>query len=433
MGEQQTRTDKPQISAHNPKLAMLLSIIPGLGQLYNRRYIKGSLFLILFFSFFIVFADFLNIGYWGLMTLGTLEGVDDSRSLLIQGIISVILTVFLLIFYWINLTDARNDAQKIREGWKITTIREGFKQAWDKGVPYLFVGPGIFMITFVLILPLLFMVSLAFTNYNIYNSPPRFLLDWVGFENFKNIFSVPIWRNTFFSVLSWTLVWTFVATTLQISLALFLAVIVNDKRVKFKKFIRTMLILPWAVPSFVSILVFAAMFNDQFGAVNRQILGPLGLSIPWMSDPLWTKVAIIIIQVWLGFSFVFALFTGVLQSISSDWYEAAEVDGASKWQRFRYITLPHVLFATAPLLIMQYTGNFNNFNLIYLFNQGGPPVRGQSAGSTDIVISWVYKLTFETLNYNMAAVISIILGLIVATVAFFQFRRTRSFKEEGSV
>lgn len=433
MGEPQIRNDKPKASSHNAKLAMLLSGIPGLGQLYNRRYIKGLLFLILFLSFFFVFADFLNIGYWGLWTLGTMEGVDDSRSLLIQGIISVILTIFFVIFYWINLTDARKDALKIREGWKITTIREGYKQAWDKGVPYLFVGPGIFMITFVLILPLLFMVSLAFTNYNIYNSPPRHLLDWVGFENFKNIFSVPIWRNTFFSVLSWTLVWTFVASTLQIALALFLAVIVNDKRVKFKKFIRTMLILPWAVPSFVSILVFSAMFNDQFGAVNRQILDPMGLSIPWMSDPLWTKVAIILIQVWLGFSFVFALFTGVLQSISGDWYEAAEVDGASKWQKFRYITLPHVLFATAPLLIMQYTGNFNNFNLIYLFNQGGPPVRGQTAGSTDIVISWVYKLTFESLNYNMAAVISIILGLIVATVAFFQFRRTRSFKEENNV
>lgn len=433
MAERQRRTDGPQFSKHSYKLAMALSIIPGLGQMYNRRYLKGSLFFILFLSFFIVFADFLNIGYWGLVTLGTLEGVDDSRSLLIQGIISVILTFFFIVFYWLNLNDARSDANHIREGWKMTSLRSGFKQAWDKGVPYLFIGPGIFMMTFVLILPLLFMVSLAFTNYNIYNSPPRFLLDWVGFENFKNIFSVPIWRNTFFSVLSWTLVWTVVATTLQISLALFLAVIVNDKRVKFKKFIRTMLILPWAVPSFVSILVFAAMFNDQFGAVNRQILGLFDMSIPWLSDPFWTKVAIIIIQVWLGFGFVFALFTGVLQSISSDWYEAAEVDGASKWQRFRRITLPHVLFATAPLLIMQYTGNFNNFNLIYLFNQGGPPVRNQTAGSTDIVISWVYKLTFETLNYNMAAVISIILGLIVATFAFFQFRRTRSFKEEDKL
>ncbi|RCX22724.1 carbohydrate ABC transporter membrane protein 1 (CUT1 family) [Fontibacillus phaseoli] len=418
--------------SHSPKRAMMLSIVPGLGQFYNRRYFKGILFFILIAAFLVVFGNFLNIGYWGLVTLGTMEGVDDSRMLLIQGIVSVILTVFALGVYWLNLIDAKKDAERIKEGWKVTTLREGFKNAWDKGFPYALVAPGFFMIIFVLILPLMFMVALAFTNYNIYNSPPKFLLSWVGVKNFFNVFSVPMWRNTFFSVLSWTIIWTLVATTLQVGLALFLAIIVNDKRIKFKKFIRTFLILPWAIPGFVSILTFAAMFNDQFGAVNNQLLAPLGINIPWLTDPLWTKVAIIFVEVWLGFAYVFALFTGVLQSVSSDWYEAAEVDGASKWQKFRNITLPHVLFASAPLLIMQYTGNFNNFNLIYLFNQGGPPVRGQTAGSTDIVISWVYKLTFDTLNYNMAAVISIILGVFVASIAFFQFRRTRSFKEGGT-
>ena len=137
-------------------------------------------------------------------------------------------------------------------------------------------------------------------------------------------------------------------------------------------------------------------------------------------------------QTWLGFPFVFMLFTGVLQSISSDWYEAADIDGAGRWQKFRHITFPHLMFATAPLLIMQYSGNFTNFNIIYLFNQGGPPVRGQNAGGTDILISWVYSLTFETHNVSMAAAISIILGLMVAGFAFVQFRRTRSFKEEGT-
>lgn len=423
--------DRNAGNSHSPRIAMLLSIVPGLGQIYNRRYFKGVLFFGIIAAFFIVFGNFLNIGFWGLVTLGTLEGVDDSRRLLIQGIVSVILTVFALGVYWINLVDAKKDAERISNGWRKTTLREGFNNAWDKGFPYALVAPGLFMIVFVLILPLLFMVALAFTNYNIYNSPPKFLLSWVGVENFLNVFSVPVWRKTFFSVLSWTVVWTLVATTLQISLGLFLAVIVNDKRVKYKKLIRTILILPWAVPGFVSILTFAAMFNDQFGAVNNQLLAPLGLNIPWLTDPLWTKVAIIFVEVWLGFAYIFALFTGVLQSISEDWYEAAEVDGASRWQRFRNITLPHVLFASAPLLIMQYTGNFNNFNLIYLFNQGGPPVRGQTAGSTDIIISWVYKLTFDTLNYNMAAVISIMLGVIVAGIAFFQFKRTRSFKEGG--
>jgi arabinogalactan oligomer/maltooligosaccharide transport system permease protein len=258
-------------------------------------------------------------------------------------------------------------------------------------------------------------------------------LSWVGFQNFTNLVSIPLWKSTFLSVFSWTIVWTVVATTAQIALGLFLALLVNDPRVKYKRFIRTMLILPWAVPAFVTILIFAAMFNDRFGAINRDILGTIGMALPWLTDPFYTKIAIIMIQTWLGFPFVFALFTGVLQSISKDWYEAADVDGGTRFQKFRYITMPHILFATAPLLIMQYAGNFNNFNIIYLFNQGGPAVRGQNAGGSDILISWVYKLTFETNNYNMAAAISILLGLIVAGFAVFQFRRTRSFKEEGNI
>lgn len=214
---------------------------------------------------------------------------------------------------------------------------------------------------------------------------------------------------------------------------LILALLVNDPRIKFKRFIRTILILPWAVPAFVTILVFAAMFNDKFGAINRDILSQFGVMIPWLTDPFWAKVALILIQTWLGFPFVFALFTGVLQSISKDWYEAADIDGASRFQKFRHITLPHVLYATAPLLIMQYAGNFNNFNIIYLFNDGGPAVRGQNAGGTDILISWVYDLIFTTNNYNMAAAITIIIGLLVTGFAIFQFRRTRSFKEEGNI
>jgi arabinogalactan oligomer/maltooligosaccharide transport system permease protein len=329
--------------------------------------------------------------------------------------------------------DARSNAIDIKNGKEKPSVREGLKNFYDTGFPYFMVIPGLIMLVFIVVLPLLFMVSLAFTDYNLYNSPPRNLLSWVGFQNFTNLVSIPLWKSTFLSVFSWTIVWTVVATTAQIALGLFLALLVNDPRVKYKRFIRTMLILPWAVPAFVTILIFAAMFNDRFGAINRDILGTIGMALPWLTDPFYTKIAIIMIQTWLGFPFVFALFTGVLQSISKDWYEAADVDGGTRFQKFRYITMPHILFATAPLLIMQYAGNFNNFNIIYLFNQGGPAVRGQNAGGSDILISWVYKLTFETNNYNMAAAISILLGLIVAGFAVFQFRRTRSFKEEGNI
>lgn len=419
---------------HSPRLAAILSVIPGLGQFYNKRYIKGSFFLILSISFIIVFYDLLNIGYWGLWTLGEIPAIDDSRVLLSQGIIALIVTVFALLFYAINIVDAKKDARKIQDAFERKSLKETVKDSWDYAFPYILTGPGLFLLVFVVIFPLLFMAFLAFTNYTLMNSPPKKLLDWVGFENFKSLLTIPIWRNTFLSVLSWTLIWTFVATTLQIGLAMYLAVIVNDARVKFKKLIRTVLILPWAVPGFVTILIFSALFNDNFGAINRDILMPFfDTQIPWLSDPFWARIALISIQIWLGFPFVFALFTGVLQSISQEWYEAADIDGASSFQKFKYITFPHLMFATAPLLIMQYAQNFNNFNIIYLFNQGGPAVKNQNAGGTDILISWVYDLTFESSQFSIAAAISLILGFIVAIFAFFQFRRTSSFKEGGEL
>jgi len=418
---------------HNPTVAALLSIIPGLGQMYNKRFIKGSALFILFAAFVIAMIDFISTGLQGLVTLGEVPREDDSRVFLSNGILSLIFTVFFFSFYYLNIQDALKDAKRIQLGWKVPNVREGFRNAWDSSFPYLLIGPGLFLLIFVVVFPLLFMVFLAFTNYNLYNAPPRHLLEWVGFDNFLSLFTINEWRNTFVNVLSWTLIWTFVATTLQIALAMFLAIITNDPRLKFKKLIRTVFILPWAVPAFVTIIIFSALFHDTFGAINTQIIIPLfGEGIPWLQNSNWTRIALIMIQVWLGFPFVYALFTGVLQGISSDWYEAADIDGASRWQKFRNITFPHLMFATAPLLIMQYSFNFNNFNVIYLFNQGGPAVRGQTAGGSDILISWIYGLTFENQQFNMAAAISIILGLLVATFAFFQFRRSRSFKEEGT-
>lgn len=418
----------------NPKLAAILSIIPGIGQFYNKRYIKGSIFIVFFISFISVFYQFMNIEFWGLFTLGTVPKLDDSRVLLAQGIISLLLIAFAITLYIVNIIDAYRNADQYNKGFEIKDRKGRMTATWDKTFPYLLISPGIFLLIFVVVFPLLFMCFLAFTNYNLYNAPPRHLLEWVGFDNFKSLVTVPIWKTTFFNVLTWTIVWTLVATTLQIALALLLAIIVNHPLIRFKKLIRTVLILPWAVPSFVTILIFAAIFNDDFGSINNDILQPLfGIAPAWLNDPFWAKVALILIQVWLGFPFVFALFTGVLQSISSDWYEAADMDGASSWQKFRNITFPHILFATAPLLIMQYAGNFNNFNLIYLFNKGGPPVSGQNAGSTDILISWVYRLTFDMQNYNMAATISLIIGVFIAIIAFLQFRKTSTFKDEGDI
>lgn len=421
---------------HNPRLALILSLIfAGLGQIYNKRYLKGITFVIIEIAFLVTFGDFIQLGIWGITTLGTIPFTDHSLFLLVYGLISIIIIGFATILYIFNVRDAKKQAELIRDGWQPSSLRNSIRESYNKSFAYILTAPGMILLVFTVVLPLLFAISLAFTDYDLYNSPPRNLLNWVGLENFRDLISIPLWKNTFVSVFSWTVVWTLVATTLQICLGLFLAILANDSRVKFKRFIRTILILPWAVPGFVSIIIFATMFNDNFGTINRNIIMPLfgGEGIPWLTNPVYTKAALIFIQTWLGYPFLFALFSGVLQSMSKDWYEAADIDGATRWQKFKNITLPHVLFATAPLLIVQYTSNFNNFNVIYLFNEGGPAVRGQNAGGTDILISWVYNLTFDTNNYNMAAAITLIIGVLISIFAIFQFRRTRSFKEEGEI
>ncbi|GAE92226.1 maltose/maltodextrin ABC transporter [Gracilibacillus boraciitolerans JCM 21714] len=249
----------------------------------------------------------------GIVTLGTIPGVDHSIYLLVYGIVALLLiAVAGGVFYVFNVMDAKNQAIKINNGWIVPSFKQSLQHLYDKAFPYIMTAPGFVLLIFTVVFPLLFAIALAFTNYDLYNSPPRNLVEWIGFGNFLDLATVPIWQNTFASVFTWTIIWTLVATSFQIVVGLLLAVLVNDKRVKFKKTIRTILILPWAVPGFVSILIFAAMFNDQFGAINRDIIIPLigGEGLPWLTDPFYTKIVLIMIQTWLGYPFVFALFSG---------------------------------------------------------------------------------------------------------------------------
>ncbi|MEW5323383.1 ABC transporter permease subunit [Geobacillus thermoleovorans] len=412
------------------KIALFLSIIPGLGQLYNRQWAKGILFLVFSVSFLIVFADLFNMGFWGIVTLGTEVQRDNSIFLLAEGIIAVIVAVFGLTFYYFNLRDAYKNGERRDRGIRLSALKEDYHQLIEQGYPYVISSPAFFLLIFSVIFPVLFSFALAFTNYDLYHSPPARLVDWVGFDTFLKIFTVDIWRSTFFDVLAWTVVWTVVASTLQVALGILLAVIVNQKGLRLKKVYRTIFVLPWAVPGFVTILVFAGLFNDSFGAINHTILAALGIDpIPWMTDEHWTRVALILMQGWLGFPYVFVVTTGVLQSIPEELYEAATIDGASVFAKFRYITLPMVLLAMAPIIITQFTFNFNNFNIIYLFNGGGPAVPGSTAGGTDILVSWIYKLTMQSSQYALAAALTILLSLFVMGIALWQFRRTNSFKE----
>ncbi|MGQ5288790.1 ABC transporter permease subunit [Pectobacterium actinidiae] len=414
------------------RTAVLLAIVPGLGQIYNRQFVKGALFFIIMVCFIGIFHDFLRNGAWGLITLGTELPRDHSIFLLAKGIISVIVAAFGVGVYYFSLRDAYVCGARRDKGLPLNSVKKQYQMLLSEGFPYLMITPGFILLVFVVVFPIIFGFSIAFTNYNLYHTPPAKLVDWVGMTNFINIFRLDLWRSTFFDVLQWTVIWTLIATTLQCTVGILLAILVNQKGLRFKPLIRTILILPWAVPGFVTILVFAGMFNETFGVINNGILAALGIEPKaWMTDPFWTKTALILMQTWLGFPFVFAMTTGVLQAIPDDLYEAATIDGASSWYKLTTITLPLVLYSIAPIIITQYTFNFNNFNIIYLFNNGGPAVIGSNAGGTDILVSWIYKLTMSSSQYAIAASITILLSIFVVGVALWQFRATNSFKQDN--
>ena len=268
---------------------------------------------------------------------------------------------------------------------------------------------------FTIVLPVLVTLFMAFTNYDFNHIPPAALIDWIGIQNFKDMFFLSSYRSTFMAVFSWTLIWTLIASTLQIILGVFTATVAHQDWIKGKRIFGIIFLLPWAVPSFVTIMSFSNIFNDSAGAINVQIIPLLNKLSPfvdlsainWMTDPFWTKVALIMIQGWLGFPYIYVLVTGILQSISDDLYEVATIDGASPLQKFNNITLPAILSVAAPTFVTQYTFNFNNFSIIYLFNEGGPGDVGGGAGNTDILISWIYKLTTNTTpQYGLASAVT---------------------------
>jgi arabinogalactan oligomer/maltooligosaccharide transport system permease protein len=319
-------------------------------------------------------------------------------------------------------------------GRHVNNFKETLKNVWENGFPYIMLTPSVLFTAFLTILPLLFGILIAFTNYSGPNHlPPRNLVDWVGFDTFIQLFQLKTWSATFYGVFSWTIIWAILSTVTTFFLGLFFAVLINRKGIKFKKFWRSIFILPWAIPQFVSILIFRNIFNGEFGPINRYLMdiGLIDQAIPFLSDPTLAKVTLVLVNMWFGFPFWMILMSGVMTSIDKELYEAADVDGANGWNKFWKITMPIVLFSTAPLLIMSFAGNFNNFNIIYLMTEGGPVNMAYSyAGSTDILISWIYKLTLDQNQFAMASVVSILIFIIVATASVYNFRKTRAFKEE---
>ena len=424
----------------NPKKAMGLSLIPGHGQIYNKQKAKGAIFLAVTALFLVYFLGSGAGELAKLVTLGTVRGQDNSLFILIRGAFHLIITVVYFLFYALNIRDAGTVAKRINNGIAVPkTLKEMVHAIYENGFPYLLIIPSYIAMTFAIIFPVLVTLMIAFTNYDFKHTAPTTLLDWIGFQNFTNMWTLSTFRSAFTSVLGWTLIWALAASTLQIVLGILTAIIANQPFVKGKRIFGVIFLLPWAVPAFITILTFSNMFNDSVGAINAQVL-PLfakifpfldGVLIPWKTDPTWTKIALIMMQGWLGFPYIYVLTLGILQSIPNDLYEAAYIDGANGWQKFRNITFPMILAVAAPTLISQYTFNFNNFSIIYLFNDGGPGSVGGNAGSTDILISWIYKLTTNTSpQYSMAAAVTLIISVIVISISMIAFKKLHAFDME---
>ena len=272
-----------------------------------------------------------------------------------------------------------------------------------------------------------------FTGPNGKTVQPGFIAS-IKFNNFRDFFASPALRGPLVEVTLWTFGFALFSLLLNFSLGLAIAVLFNDPNCPLKKLIRSLLIIPYTVPALITILIWKGMMNPDIGVISRTMENLFHWSPPWFTDSWWAKIAILLVNMWLSYPYFMLICSGALQSISIDYYNAAEVDGANRWQQFRYITLPLLLVAVGPLLVASFTFNFNNFNLIYLFNAGGPPIAGAPtpAGHTDILISYVYNLAFSGsrgINYGFAAAITIVIFFIVGAITLFQFRYTRMWEE----
>lgn len=391
-----------------------------------------------------LYGGYFTKGVWGLITLGTVPRKDHSAVLMINGIVSVLVLIFFLAIYIFNIRDAYlngellddiedargEDGVRLHSGESIVSdFNSNFRR---KMFPYLMLIPAVFAVVFILFMPIVFSILTAFTNYDMDHMPPASLFQWVGLENFLNIIHIPVWTTTFLRVLLWTVIWTVSVTFLTYFLGLFQALILSSKYVRFKSFFRAIFILPWAIPGMISLLVFRNLFNSQFGPIN-QFLMDIGLiqeRIKFLTDPTLAKITIIIVNVWLGFPCFMVMLLGVLSNQDPTLYEAATIDGASRFQIFSKIKLPLLLKATMPLIVINLASNFNAFSSIYFLTSGGPSDPDlQFAGDTDILISWIYKLTLDQKMYSMAAVMNLLLFIFIGVVSYLNFRRTTSYKE----
>ncbi|HPE35834.1 MAG TPA: sugar ABC transporter permease [Spirochaetales bacterium] len=431
------------------------------------------------------FGGFFTRGVWGLFTLGRLPidaeyagarielydraspwmSADNSVVLLGNGLIAMAILLVASLLWAFGVSDAYRTAVKKQ----LTGTVEGFKafwlRIWDSLYVYITSAPAFLLILMFTVIPIVYQFLLAFTNYTYRIKLGAKLIEWVGLDTFRFLALDPGWLSIFGQIFLWTVVWAFMSSFTVYALGFLNAMVVESPLVKGKKLWRTIMILPWAVPSLVSLMVFRNAF-DKDGLVNQflfasglmepvsNFLHNIGLAGQADSPIFWfqpiyngklARFVVVLVNLWLGAPYHMMMIIGVLSTLPRELYEAAEIDGATGFQRFRYITLPMVLAATVPALIMTFSFNFNNFGAVYFLTGGGPSwdpslvpdsmriIGSAMPGQTDILISWIYKLSFtkDFEQYNTAAVYSIVVFMLIGGFAVFSMLRSKSFKEEA--
>ena len=431
---------------HGDLFTRLSAIVMGVGLLGHKQIVKGLAVLMCqcAFIFYMLQKGLHSLGM--LPSLGTeAQGKvwneakqiyeyttgDNSQQLLLAGVVTCFVIAAILVLWYLQLKHSYALQKKLERNEHVPNLREDIRGLLDQNLHITLMTLPCLGILIFNIVPLVYMISMAFTTYS-KEGEHLMLFDWNGLTQFQRVLNMNgnIGRQ-FWHVLQWTIVWAIFATFLNYILGMILAMIINRKDTKAKGFWRFCFVLSIAVPQFVTLMIMNIMLQPS-GAVNvlLQNLGWISSPLPFWTNAMWARVTIIVINLWVGIPYTMLQVTGILQNIPAELYEAARMDGAGPVTIFFRITLPYMLFVTTPYLITSFVGNINNFNVIYLLSGGGPTYVGDTAGQTDLLVTWLYKLTIDQQYYNLGAVIGILTFIILTIITLVTYRNSSSYKNE---
>ena len=416
---------------------LLSAFLWGSGSLFYKEWIKGAIYLALEIAFILFFVFFGGEAVVGFFTLGTVEanpwfGIegDNSIIMMIWGIFSFIVLIMGIMLLYSSVKSAFAAQKRAEAGEKPEPFRRVLAGLLDKNFYKTALFLPVIAVSMFNILPIIFMILIAFTNYGGDIVPPK-LVDWVGFVNFVRLFNLGEFSSTFVKILEWNVIWAVLATSLTYFGGLGLALLYNKKCVKARGFFRIFPVLAYALPGFITMLGFKFMFSYG-GPINYYIKELGGKAVGFLDiDAGWTaRIVGLLVSGWMSIPSFMLYCSGILSNMNQDIHEAAIIDGASAFKRFIYLTLPFVVFATTPILISSFIGNFNNFG-VFFFLRGGLYVEGYFlASDTDLLINWLYNLSISNNYYAIGAAISLVIFIFTSAISLIVYVLSPSYKKE---